>query len=142
MNVTRTNPQLPSLKTRISTLCLEGMIGVYLAINVPSPKTWAHTRLGESCLLCAALQVSPWKINTHPRSSSLHPEQLGQYTPFPTWGSGSMGLTPRETPKYIICMLAKRGGELADSPTPFRKQKEGAGLGVWLFQKHGGELGS
>ena len=32
--------------------------------NIVRPQTWAHTRLGESCLLCAALQVSPWKINT------------------------------------------------------------------------------
>lgn len=57
-------PTVSVLKNVISTLCLEGMIGVYLAVNVPSPQTWAHTRLGESCLLCAALQVSPWKIST------------------------------------------------------------------------------
>lgn len=101
-----------------------------------------HQAGGVVSVVCRSPGEPVENKHSHPRSSSFHPEQLGQYTPFPTWGLGSMGLTPRGTPKYIICMLAKRGGELADSPTPFRKQKEGAGLGVWLFQKHGGELGS
>ena len=138
MNVTRTNPQLPSLKTCISTLCLEGMIGVYLAVKCTEPENLhAHHAGGVVSILCCFPGEPVENKHPHPRSSSLHPEQLGQYISFPTWGSGSMGLTPRGTPKYIIWMLAKRGGELADSPTPFRKQKEGAGLGVWLFQKHG-----
>lgn len=117
------------------------MIGVpHFKGTVPNSLFANHIGGNHVCSMPAihtTLRCSPVENKySHPHSSFLYPELLVQYIHFPSWGLGIMGLTPQETPKYIICMLAKMGCKLADNPTPFWKQKEGAGLRRFgLFQK-------
>ena len=94
----------------------------------------AHQAGGVMSVVCRSASEPVENKHSHPHSSSLHPEQLGQYTPFPTWGSGSMGLTPRGTPKYIICMLAKRGGELQTAPLHLGSRKGVLASGFGCFK--------